>query len=237
MGIERCSNAEVLIEEDFGAIALVEVIPPKGMDLSTFLSIASQLASILGEVHKKGILHKDIKPRHIVVNPETEITKLIDFGISSQLARTNQEILSPNMPQGTLAYMSPEMTGRMNRPIDYRADFYALGVTFYEMLTGALPFETTDPMELVHCHIAHLPIPPHEQKPELPKLVSEIVMKLLEKTAESRYQSANGLLTDLTKCQETWESTGTISGFIVGEKDISSRFDSKEEKKRSLELI
>ncbi len=224
-GMEKYGNAEALIEEDFGAVALREIIPPQGTDVPTFLRIAIQLAQALGEVHRKQIIHKDIKPRNIVVNRETLVTKLIDFGISSQLSRENQEILSPNMLEGTLAYMSPEQTGRMNRAIDYRTDFYSLGMTFYEMLTGTLPFEATDAMELVHCHIAQTPIPPHERKTEIPKVLSDLVMKLLEKTAERRYQSTYGLLTDLQKCLTAWESTGAIEAFAMGERDVSARFE------------
>ena len=224
-GTERYKNADALITEDFGAVALAEVIPEDGMDIKTFLLVAIQLAQALGEVHKKGIIHKDIKPRNITINPETQTTKLIDFGISSQLSRENQSIKNPTMLEGTLAYMSPEQMGRMNRAIDYRTDFYSLGVTFYEMLTGFLPFDASDPMELVHCHIARAPTPPHERNKEIPPVVSDMVMKLLAKTAEERYQSANGLAVDFQKCLTAWELTGSIENIIIGEKDVSARFE------------
>src|SRR6476646_426064 len=138
-----------------------------------------QLASTLGHLHEQQIIDKDIKPQNIVINAETQEIQLIDFSIASQLERENSTLSHPDLLEGTLAYMSPEQTGRMNRSIDYRTDFYSLGVTFYEMLTGELPFNSTDPLELVHCHIAKTPIPPHQLNPEIPPQISAIAMKLL----------------------------------------------------------
>lgn len=134
----------------------------------------------MGAIHASNIIHKDINPANIVFNPETEIIKIIDFGISTQLTRENPTLKNPNVLEGTLAYTSPEQTGRMNRSLDYRTDFYSLGVTFYELLTGQLPFESTDALELVHFHIAKQPIPPHERvgathESPLPRIVSDIV--------------------------------------------------------------
>jgi serine/threonine protein kinase len=141
------------------------------------------VAEILGAIHAGNIIHKDINPSNIVYNPATGQVKIIDFGISTVLSRENPTLSNPNVLEGTLAYMSPEQTGRMNRAIDYRTDFYSLGATFYELLTGRLPFVTGDAMELVHCHMAKVPVPPHEVNPQIPKVVSDIVMKLLAKTA------------------------------------------------------
>jgi len=138
----------------------------------------------------------------LIVNPTTGVVKIIDFGISTQLSRQHLALKNPAVLEGTLAYMSPEQTGRMNRALDYRSDFYSLGATFYELFTGQLPFETTDAMELVHCHIAKQPTPPHQINPDLPPILSQIIFKLLEKTAEARYQSAWGLKADLEKLQE-----------------------------------
>ncbi|MCZ6679505.1 MAG: AAA family ATPase [Candidatus Poribacteria bacterium] len=223
-GYERYQNDFAVIAEDFGGIALNEVIPAEGMDIEKFLRIAIQSTAALGVVHQKGTIHKDIKPRNLLIQPETLLTKLIDFGIASQLSREDPQIQNPNILEGTLEYISPEQTGRMNRSVDYRTDFYSLGCTFYQMLCGRLPFEAADVIQWVHSHIAKQPVSPHEQNPSIPTTVSEIVMKLLSKTAESRYQSAYGLLADLRLCLTGWESTKTIENVNLGSEDVSSRF-------------
>jgi PAS domain S-box-containing protein len=223
-GTEKYQNNLYLITEDFGATALSEIIPSQGVELATFLRIAVQLAEALGEIHRKNVIHKDIKPRNILINPQAEIVKIIDFGLSSQLNRENQQILSPGVLEGTLAYISPEQTGRMNRAVDYRTDFYSLGVTFYQLLTGSVPFQATDPMELVHAHIARMPVSPRRLNPDIPQVVSDIVLKLLAKTAEERYQSAHGLKADLEICIRQWQAQGRIEPFALGQYDISERF-------------
>lgn len=221
---EKYKNNLYLITEDFGANALSEVIPAQGVELALFLRIAVQLAEALGEIHQKNVIHKDIKPRNILINPQSETVKIIDFGLSSQLTRQNQQILSPGVLEGTLAYISPEQTGRMNRAVDYRTDFYSLGVTFYQLLTGSVPFQATDPLELVHAHIARMPVSPHRLNPKIPQAVSDIVLKLLAKTAEERYQSAYGLKADLETCLKQWQAQGRIEPFVPGQYDISDRF-------------
>lgn len=221
----RYKGDQAIIIEDFGAVALAELIPPNGMDIPSFLRVATILAQALGAIHALRIIHKDVKPRNIVVHPHTYDTKLIDFGIASQLPRENQMVLSPNRLEGTLAYMSPEQTGRMNRSLDYRTDFYSLGVTFYEMLTGTLPFDADDAIELIHCHIARAPLPPSERRPEVPKALCDIVAKLIAKNAESRYQSASGLIADLQRCQDTWQARGAIGEIAIGQHDVSNRFE------------
>ncbi|MEG4630482.1 AAA family ATPase [Microcoleus sp. AR_TQ3_B6] len=238
-------NAFALVMEDVGGVSLAEytanteaknlgdrqssnseVSSPhtSPLPLDEFMPIAIQIVQTLEGLYHNRIIHKDIKPQNIILHPKTKEVKLIDFSISSLLPRENQEIQNPNVLEGTLAYMSPEQTGRMNRGIDYRTDFYSLGVTFYELLTGQLPFNSTDPMELVHCHIAKIPTPPIYLVPAIGVMVNSIVMKLMEKTPESRYQSAVGLRYDLENCWQQWQENGNISQFALGNRDICDRF-------------
>src|ERR1700756_1566488 len=167
------------------------------MEVRSFLRLAIAVAAALTQVHRRGLVHKDIKPANILVDRTTGEVKLTGFGIASRLPRERQAPAPPELILGTLAYMAPEQTGRMNRFIDARSDLYALGVTLYQMLTGHLPFTASDPMEWVHCHIARKPIPPAERSENVPAPLSAIVMKLLAKTAEERYQTAAGLERDL----------------------------------------
>jgi predicted ATPase/serine phosphatase RsbU (regulator of sigma subunit)/tRNA A-37 threonylcarbamoyl transferase component Bud32 len=227
--LEPYQRTLVIILEDFGASSLKHLINDfvgvkAFIPLPEFLCIAIKIAEILGNIHSSSIIHKDINPANIVFNPETGIVKIIDFGISTQLNRENLALKNPNVLEGTLAYMSPEQTGRMNRSLDYRTDFYSLGVTFYELLTGQLPFNTTDALELVHSHIAKQPLPPHQVNPEIPLVISDIVMKLMAKTAEERYQSAFGIKADLEECLNQLHQHGKISVFPLGRQDISDKF-------------
>jgi serine/threonine protein kinase len=230
LALENYRNGYALVMEDFDGISLKQEMENRGgmgrsaNSLEEFLNIAIQIVQTLEGLTRNRIIHKDIKPDNILINPEKSQVKLIDFSISSLLPRENQEIQNPNVLEGTLAYMSPEQTGRMNRGIDYRTDFYSLGVTFYELLTGQLPFQSSDPMELVHCHIARMPTPPIELVPSIPQMVNDIVMKLMAKTAEERYQSAFGLRADLETCLQQYLEKGSISQFILGERDICDRF-------------
>ncbi len=222
--LETWGRGLVLTMEDAGPLSAEKLLSTQTLDLETFFKIAITITKSLGEIHQKSIIHLDIKPQNIVVNLEPFRVTLIDFGISTRLERSHQTLSNPNLLEGTLAYMSPEQTGRMNRSIDYRTDFYSLGVTFYQMLTGELPFPTTDPVEMVHSHIAKQPISPHQVNPEIPPVVSAIVLKLLSKTAEERYQSAYGLSYDLEKCWRQWQETGQIEWFTPGEQDTSDKF-------------
>src|ERR671933_705668 len=223
--LEKHNNGLALILEDFGGKSLKNLIAAKHLAISEFLSLAIHLAQTLAQLHENKIIHKDIKPQNIIINSKTDKIKLIDFSISTYLERENQTLSNPNLLEGTLAYMSPEQTGRMNRSIDYRTDFYSLGITYYEMLTGHLPFQTNDPLELVHCHIAKTPVPLTEAKRgKIPQAVSDIVMKLLAKTAEERYQSALGLKADLEECLRQLQATEKIEYFKVGQLDLSSQF-------------
>ncbi|MBX9252796.1 AAA family ATPase [Desmonostoc muscorum CCALA 125] len=224
--LEHYQNSYMLIMEDFGAISLHEwVIKQENrLSLGEFLEIAIALCNTLDILYREQIIHKDIKPSNILINPQTKEVKLIDFSIASLLPRETQEIQNTNTIEGTLAYLSPEQTGRMNRLIDYRSDFYSLGVTFYELLTGQLPFISEDPMELVHCHLAKTPIPVNQINFHIPLILSEIISKLMAKNAEDRYQSALGIKHDLKICLEQLQKTATIKPFALGEGDISDRF-------------
>ena len=220
----------IIIFEDFGAISLQDLMSQRReanrglLSLQGFIRIAIQITQALGSIHAENIIHKDINPANIVVNLETGEIKIIDFGISTIFSRENPTLKNPNVLEGTLAYISPEQTGRMNRSLDYRTDFYSLGITFYELLTGQLPFSTNDALELVHCQIAKQAVSLSEINPEIPQILSDIVIKLMAKTAEERYQSAFGIQSDLVECLNQLETLGTISNFPLGTKDISDRF-------------
>ena len=196
---------------------------PEHVDLAFCLRVAVNLANTIGHLHQRGIIHKDIKPANVLVNPATGQCWLMGFGIASRLPRERQSPGPPEFIAGTLAYMAPEQTGRMNRSIDSRSDLYALGVTLYEMLTGSLPFTASDPMEWVHCHIARQPVPPAERLKSVPAAVSAIIMKLLAKTAEERYQTAAGVESDLRRCLAEWETQRRIDEFPLGEHDTPDR--------------
>ncbi|MDJ0706286.1 MAG: AAA family ATPase [Leptolyngbyaceae cyanobacterium MO_188.B28] len=202
--------------------------PPSPLPLNEFFPIAIQTADILNGLYRHRVIHKDFKPANLLIHPETKQIKLIDFSIASLLPRETQEIQNPSGLEGTLAYISPEQTGRMNRGIDYRTDFYSLGVTFYELLTGQVPFLSNDPMELVHSHIAIQPVPVHSLNPNIPASLSDIVEKLMAKNAEDRYQTALGLKHDLETCLRQWRGTGAIAPFELGQKDISNYFSISE---------
>ncbi|WP_349775300.1 trifunctional serine/threonine-protein kinase/ATP-binding protein/sensor histidine kinase [Geitlerinema calcuttense] len=223
-GLQNYQNTLAMILEDFGGESLRILMSSQKFTFLGFLTLAIKITESLGELHSANVIHKDINPSNVVVNPLTGQVKLIDFSISSILTRETPTLTNPSVLEGTLAYMSPEQTGRMNRTLDYRTDFYSLGVTFYEILTHQLPFTATDPMELVHCHIAKQPVPPHLVNPDVPKVISEIVMKLLAKAAEDRYQSAYGLKADLENCLNQLQVTGYIADFALGSQDIADKF-------------
>ena len=213
-----------LVVEDVGGVALKDLLTANSVGVEHVLQIGIQIAKVLGELHQRNIIHRDIKPHNLIVNAKTWETRVTDFEHATVLDRETQAITSPGHLEGTLAYMSPEQTGRMNRDIDYRTDFYSLGVTLYQALAGRLPFDAHDPMEWVHCHIARTPEPPHAHNPVLPVGISAIVMKLMEKTAEDRYQSAFGLRHDLEQALERIRSGESLDDFIPARHDASEKF-------------
>ena len=222
--LQQYQNTLVMFLEDFGGESLKIWMQQRKFSIAEFLRIAIATTESLQQIHSANIIHKDINPSNIVFNPKTEQLKIIDFGISTQLTRENYTIKNLNILEGTLAYMSPEQTGRMNRSLDYRTDFYSLGATFYELLTGQLPFQSTDPLELVHSHLAQQPLSPSQVNPEIPQILSDIVMKLMGKNAEERYQSAIGIKLDLEECLKQLQNTNNISVFTLACQDICDRF-------------
>jgi predicted ATPase/signal transduction histidine kinase/CheY-like chemotaxis protein len=222
-GIEKYQNTLVIILEDFGAESLKQLMAVSPLLVKEFLPLAIQISDSLGHLHAANLIHKDINPSNIVWEPVSKQLKIIDFGIASRLPRENPTLKSPEQLEGTLAYLSPEQTGRINRSMDYRTDLYSLGVTCYEMLTGFVPFTATDAMELVHCHIAKTPTPLCDVNPSIPPIISDIVLKLLEKNAEDRYQSAFGIKADLQECQLQLAKTAQIEFFQLAQNDFSGK--------------
>ena len=220
--LSRHRDRLALVLEDPGG-AVLDRLLGQPLGIAEFLRIGISLARALRQVHARGIVHKDIKPANILVDVASGGVWLTGFGVASRLPRERPSPEPPDAIAGTLAYMAPEQTGRMNRSIDARSDLYSLGVTFYEMLTGALPFTAADPLEWVHCHIARQPVPPEEGPAKIPRALSLISMKLLAKTAEERYQTAAGVEADLRRCHAEWESQGRIDPFPLGRRDVSDR--------------
>ncbi|MDC3961352.1 sensor histidine kinase [Polyangium jinanense] len=222
IALDTHEGMPALVMEDFGGQSLDHFL---GAPLPTerFLDLAVRITAAVAELHQRDIIHKDLKPQNILLNAATGQVKLADFGCASSLPREHKASKSPRLVEGSLPYLSPEQTGRMNRSIDSRADLYALGVTFYEMLTGRLPFEAHDPLEWVHCHVARAPPSPSTFVSELPEILSAIVLKLLAKMAEDRYQTARGLLNDLAQCRGQWRAEGRLEPFPLAEHDIPDR--------------
>ena len=222
--LTRHEGRTILVLKDPGGEPLDRILERchgQPLDLTRVLRIAIGLTTALGQVHRHGLIHKDIKPENVLVDDADRVW-LTGFGIASRLPRERQVPAPPETISGTLAYMAPEQSGFMNRSVDSRSDFYSLGVTLYRMLTGALPFGAADPLECVHCHIARRPTLPSDRV-AVPEPVCAIVMKLLAKNAEDRYQTALGVAADLEKCFEEWESRGCIEPFQLGTHDVPGR--------------
>src|SRR6266852_4831953 len=221
LALARHNGNVALVLDDSGNEPL-DLILSRPLELTRFLRLAIGLATALGQVHRHGLIHKDIKPANVLVDAAGNV-RLTGFGIASRFTRERQAPAPPEVIAGTLAYMAPEQTGRMNRSIDSRSDLYSLGVTLYEMLTGSLPFTASDAMEWVHCHIARQPVPPGERLTDVPAPISAIILKLLAKTAEERYQTAEGVEADLRQCLAEWDSRRRIDTFLLGSHDTPDR--------------
>ncbi|GJG95302.1 AAA family ATPase [Cupriavidus pauculus] len=222
LSLVRRGGQTALVLRDPGGQPLSKLLG-QPMRVEDALRLGCGIAAALGRLHQRDIVHKDLKPTHVVVDCDDGQPRLTGFGLASRLPRERQAPEPPETIAGTLAYMAPEQTGRMNRSIDSRSDLYALGVTLYEMLAGALPFTASDPMEWVHCHIARVPMPPDERVEGIPGMVSRIVMRLLAKTAEDRYQTASGVERDLLRCLEDWRRQGRIDDFPLDEHGTPDR--------------
>ncbi len=223
LSLETADGPATLVFDDDGMTALSRLIPPDGFGPDAFLPLAVGIVKAVESVHARNIIHKDINPANLIVTPSLDRVKLIDFELATRMRREEVGIQSAAVLEGTLAYLSPEGTGRVNRAVDYRADFYALGVTLYQLLTGRLPFPESDPMTLVHRHIAKRPPPARKTNPAAPRIVSDLIEKLMNKLAEDRYQSAAGLRADLEECARRYRDAGRIPPFDLARHDVSGR--------------
>ncbi len=222
LGLETYQGMPALVLEDFGGRPLEHFLGAP-MSVEAFLELALRIAGAVSDLHRQGVVHKDLKPQNILVHPTTLEVKLADFGLATRLPREQQAARPPQLIEGSLPYLSPEQTGRMNRAVDSRTDLYSLGVAFFQMLTGRLPFEANDPLEWVYCHVARAPPSPSQLVSEVPEAIARIVMKLLAKMVEDRYQTARGLHHDLARCLEQWRQGGRIEAFAPGERDTPDR--------------
>ena len=223
LALDTYQGMPALALEDAGGHSL-DLLLGGPMPTGRFLVLAARIADAVAEVHRQGVVHKDLKPANLVVDPATSDVRIIDFGLASRLPREEQPYGAPELIEGSLPYMSPEQTGRLNRAVDSRTDLYSLGVTFYEMLAGRRPFEARDPLEWVHCHVARAPTPLSQLVPDLPEVVSRIVMRLLAKMADDRYHTAVGLRHDLERCLAGWAVERRVEPFPLGERDAPGRF-------------
>ena len=218
--LAQCENGWALILENTEGLPLRKLMDAARLELLDSLKVAVSLAGTLKEVHRQGILHKMINPFNIFVDPASGTVKLTGFGRATRLPKENLTTLSPQLTGETLPYISPEQTGRMNRVLDYRSDFYSLGATLYELFSGRAPFHSREAMEIIHAQIARQPVSPDQMAPQVPKTLSRLVMKLMAKRAEARYQSHSGLAADLLACVEQLENQGSLSDFPLGRHDM-----------------
>ena len=222
-GLEKFNRTAALVLESLSGQSLHTLLSTRQLTISECLTLAIQLTQILESVHARHIVHRDIKPSNIFVDAQLEGLHLIDFGLATPVLEDAHASMGPIAIEGTLAYFAPEQTGRINRGIDERTDLYSLGATLYEALTGTLPFPASDPAVLIHSHIARIPPPPHTLRPAVPEVLSHIILKLLNKMAEDRYQSAHGLRADLEACLRSWNRDHQIAPFPLGTQDRPTR--------------
>jgi len=222
--LERQDGITCLVLEDRGEVTLQTLLASRTPDLELALKVAIQLATSLAELHRSDLVHQNLNPRSILIHPGSGELRLGDFSFAAKVSGESVAPLSKRLLRSALPYVSPEQTGRMNRAVDYRTDLYSLGVVLYELLTGAPPFRADDALELIHSHIAKTPPAPVAVDARVPEQLSRMVMKLLAKTAEERYQSALGLKADLETCQRQWTTQGRVDEFPVGQRDVSDRF-------------
>lgn len=221
LGVERWDARHALVLDDIGGVAMSSRISPH-MSIRSVLQLGCALVDAVVAVHACGVIHKDIKPANVIIGGEQQV-RLTDFGFAVRIARETAREIAPKELEGTIAYMAPEQTGRMNRALDRRSDLYALGITLYELATGVLPFRSEDPLDLVHQHIARVPASPREHRPELPRVLADVILRLIAKDAEARYQSAAGVQADLRRCLETLDGD-SVPPFAIGQHDASEEF-------------
>lgn len=224
LALTRHDGRPMLVLEDGGAEPLDLALGHERdnrLELSRFFRIADELARALAQMHRHGLVHKDIKPANVLVD-EAGRVRLTGFGVASRLRRERQALAPPKVVAGTLAYMAPEQTGRMNRSVDARSDLYSFGVTLYELLTGQLPFTASESSEWIHCHVARQPPPPSERRYGLSAALDALILKLLAKSPEDRYQTAAGVSSDLRRCK-AWIAQGRKGTFALGEHDVPER--------------
>ncbi|PCI44401.1 MAG: hypothetical protein COB51_10250 [Moraxellaceae bacterium] len=222
--IQETDNCSLIIEDIEGESLTTLMGRNQLSDLNEILRISIHIVEGLATIHQARVIHKDINPSNIIYNSDNGQLKIIDFGIASQLPKENTPLSSPSSIEGTLPYVAPEQSGRMNRTIDYRSDFYSLGATFFELLTGHTPFESDDPIEIIHGHIAKTAPQVSQLNPSIPQPLSNIVAKLLAKSADDRYQGTWGIKADLERCLDLYNQTGTIAEFDIAQHDIPDRF-------------
>jgi len=223
-GVEEQQDSLAVITEYFPGASLSSALQRRGtLDIGEFLGLAVSLAEALADIHRRGLLHGDMRPPNILIGEGNQV-KLTGFGFDCMVTREKEELYSRRVLSEVLPYTSPEQTNRMNRSVDYRTDMYSLGIVFYEMLVGRRPFEAQDPLELIHAHLAAKPPSPSDARPEVPEVLSALILKLLSKDAEDRYNSAEGLRVDLSECRRQWEASGRIEPFPLGQHDRSDLF-------------